>query len=87
MVGDKVNKKDGEYMRKYIYLFGIIYSFFTFMIGWNHYQENGFDIFNVGMMAITAILAFVFGFDWASEQTRKMEEEECDTIDMEITND
>ena len=68
-------------MRKYVYLFGIVYSFLTFMVGWNHYQEHGFEIFNVGMMAITPVLAFILGYDWASEQARK--EEERDIMNME----
>jgi hypothetical protein len=74
-VGSKVNKMYGEYMRKYIYLFGIIYSFLTFMVGWNHMQDNGFETFNVGMMAFTPFIAFVLGYDWVRQMDLRDEED------------
>lgn len=58
-------------MRKYVYLFGIVYSFLTFMVGWNHLQDNGFSTFNIGMMAFTPFIAFVLGLDWAIQQEKK----------------
>lgn len=74
-VDNKVNQMYGEYMRKYIYLFGIIYSFLTFMVGWNHMQDNGFETFNVGMMAFTPTIAFVLGLDWARQMDLRGEED------------
>ena len=65
-------------MRKYIYLFGIIYSFLSFMVGWNHMQDNGFETFNVGMMAFTPFIALVLGYDWAKQMDKKDEEESTD---------
>lgn len=62
-------------MRKYIYLFGIIYSFLTFMVGWNHMQDNGFATFNIGMMAFTPVIGLVLGYDWARQMDKKFEEE------------
>jgi len=58
-------------MRKYVYLFGIVYSFLTFMVGWNHLQDNGFSTFNIGMMAFTPFIAFVLGLDWAIQQEKE----------------
>jgi len=58
-------------MRKYVYLFGIVYSFLTFMVGWNHLQDNGFSTFNIGMMAFTPFIAFLLGLDWAIQQEKE----------------
>jgi hypothetical protein len=58
-------------MRKYVYLFGIVYSFLTFMVGWNHLQDNGFSIFNIGMMAFTPFIAFLLGLDWSVQQEKE----------------
>jgi|VirMetMinimDraft_7_1064189.scaffolds.fasta_scaffold11805_5 hypothetical protein len=70
-------------MRKYVYVFGIVYSLLTFMVGWSHYQEHDFEIFNIGMMSITAITGFLLGYDWSKQQDKKMEQEERDIINME----
>lgn len=45
------------------------------MVGWNHMQDNGFETFNVGMMAFTPIITFVLGFDWARQMDLRDEEE------------
>ena len=58
-------------MRKYVYLFGIVYSLLAFVVGWNHMQDNGFETFNVGMMAFTPTIGFVLGLDWARQQDKK----------------
>lgn len=62
-------------MRKYVYLFVIIHSFLMFMIGWNHMQDNGLEIFNVGIMMFTPITGFVLGLDWISQMDKKLEKE------------
>ena len=62
-------------MRKYIYLFGIIYGFFTFMVGWNHMQDKGFEIFNIGMMAFTPVTGLILGYDWAIQIDKKYDKQ------------
>lgn len=42
-------------------------------------QNNGFQTFNVGMMAFTPIVGLVLGFDWAKQMDLK-DEEKHDTI-------
>lgn len=62
-------------MRKYVYLISIIYSFFTFMVGWNDYQELGhFRIFNLGLMAVAVLPALPLGYDWAVQMDKRDEE-------------
>jgi hypothetical protein len=46
-------------MKKYTYIIGGFYSFITFMIGWGHFFDHGFEIFNIGFMAMTPIISIV----------------------------
>jgi hypothetical protein len=39
-------------------------SFLTFIVGWNHYVQNGFETFNVGFMAMTPLTAFILTSVW-----------------------
>ena len=34
-------------------------------------QDNGFETFNVGMMAFTPFIAFALGYDWARQMDKK----------------
>lgn len=47
-------------MLKYLYLFGLVFSFLTFMVGFNNYNEHEvFSVFNLGMMSLTPIISFI----------------------------
>lgn len=47
-------------MFKYLYLLGLLFSFFTFMVGFNNYKEyETFTLFNIGLMSLTPIVTFL----------------------------
>ena len=71
-----IYQEKGLYMRKYIYGISVVYSFFTFMVGWNDFQELGyFRIFNLGLMAVAVLPALFLGYDWAVQMDKKEMEE------------
>ena len=61
-------------MNKYLYLLGTMGSFVTFMVGWNHLQDNGFATFNIGFMALTPLTGFILTIIWLKSQPEEQEE-------------
>lgn len=56
-------------MLKYIYPIAAIMSLLTFVVGWNHYVQNGFQTFNVGFMAMTPITTFILTSVWLKRRS------------------
>lgn len=66
-------------MLKYLYLLGVVFSFFTFMAGWSHFMENQvFDYFNVGLMALTPFISFSLTLLFLHVKAKKEEMEDLE---------
>lgn len=71
-------------MQKYVYVIVLIYTFFSFMIGWNHTQEYGFTVFGLGFMSMTPITVVIMTFVWLRERDMKELREDMIDIDNEL---
>jgi hypothetical protein len=46
-------------MIKYLYLLGLAFSLLTFIVGFGNFIEKGLNIFSLGFMSMTPVIAFV----------------------------
>jgi hypothetical protein len=52
-------KRPRRRVLKYLYIIGFIVSCYAIKIGKGHYEENGYDVFNVSFMLVLPLIIFI----------------------------